>query len=138
MRHLLLATALALALPAIAQTKAQEKHVQSIVAKAGALTVDNCEINDGTKGWLYPNDEPVGKLPVYRCFAHGYRAIATFTQSAEGSGSREIVEYCTFTEVSKSCETVTANRPKHRSADLAQFGVKELQMEEGQSSASKR
>lgn len=125
MRHMLLATVLALALPAGAQTRAQEKHIKAIVAKAHALQLDKCEINDGTKGWLHPNDEPVGTLPLYRCFAHGYRALATFTQSADESDAREIVEYCTFSDVSKTCETVPANRPQRRTADLAQFGATE-------------
>lgn len=130
MRHILLAAAIALALPASAQTKAQEKHLKAVVAKAHALELDKCEINDGTKGWLYPNDEPVGKLPLYRCFAHAGHAYATFTQSPDGSDPREFVEYCAVANMSKVCETVVGDRPRHRIADLVKFGLKGHQMGE--------
>jgi hypothetical protein len=125
------AIALALALPANAQTKAEEKHFKAVVAKAAALPLDKCEINDGKKGWLYPNGDPIGSLPLYRCTANTPFFSATFTQSPDGADPREFVEYCKFSETSKMCETVPGDRPARRTSDLTKFGIKERKMEDG-------
>jgi hypothetical protein len=129
-RILWAAIALALTLPTYAQTKAEEKHFKAVVSKAAALPLDKCEINDGKKGWLYPNGDPIGNLPLYRCIANTMTVSATFTQSPYGADPREIVEYCKFSEVSKICETVPGDRPAHRNADLAKFGIRERKMDE--------
>jgi hypothetical protein len=123
---------LALVLPANAQTPKEEKHFKAVAAKAGALTMRKCELNDGKKGWTFPNREPIGALPVYRCEAQDVfgEKFATFTQVPDGSTQHEFVELCTSAGMSTKCETVPANRPARRTGDLAKHGVKERKFEE--------
>jgi hypothetical protein len=126
----------AISLTVILPTYAQDgdgKHWKKIVAKAEALPLKKCEVNDGMKGWRYPNDEPIGSLPLYRCTHEGKSATATFTQSPDGAEPRELVVYCMLVgrALSKTkCEAVPGERPAHRTADLAKFGIKEHMMEE--------
>jgi hypothetical protein len=94
--------------------------------------MQKCELNDGSQRWTFPNREPIGKLPVYRCEAQDVfgEQFATFTQMPEGSNRKELVELCTFAGMSTKCEAVPADRPARRAADLAKYGVKERQFEE--------
>jgi hypothetical protein len=127
----LTAMCLAAALPVMGQTPQQEKHFKAVAAKAEALKMRKCELNDGKKGWTFPNRDPIGSLPVYRCEAQDIfgEKFATFTQVPDGSTPQEFVEFCTSAGMSTKCETVTADRPARRTADLAKHRVKERQFE---------
>jgi hypothetical protein len=123
---------LAAALPANAQmTKAEEKKVKEISAKAGALKIEKCELNDGKKGWIMPNRDPIGDLAVYRCTAEDSfgEATAIYTQIPDGSVTKEVVEFCTFSDYHTKCESVPADRPARRTGDLAKYGVTARQFE---------
>ncbi|TFW30123.1 hypothetical protein E4O92_17470 [Massilia horti] len=112
-------------------TKAEEKRIKTIAAKAQALSVDNCELNDGKKGWIQPNKASIGNLPVYRCTADSEfdGTMAIFTQIPDGSVQKEVVEFCTLSDYYVKCEAVPADRPARRAADLARYGIKERQFE---------
>jgi hypothetical protein len=130
---ILAAITMAVVITANAQTKAEEKKIKEVTAKAAALPIERCELNGEKKGWLKPNRDPIGNLPVYRCVAEGMigaaTATATFTQIPDGSETTEAVELCTFSDFLVKCEVVPAERPARRTADLAKYSVKERQFE---------
>jgi hypothetical protein len=112
-------------------TKEEVRLINKVMRQASALTIDKCELNDGKKGWLRPNRDPVGDLPIYRCTAEDNfdGKSATFTQIPDGSVTKEAVEFCTFSDYYVKCESVPVDRPAGRTEDLAKFGIKERQFE---------
>lgn len=116
---------------ASAQTKEEAKLIKKVLKEATALGVDRCTLNDGSEAWLMPNKESLGKLPVYRCTADDRfdNKSVSYTQIPDGAIKGEIVEFCKYTERTATCETVGADRPARRTADLAKYGVMEHQFE---------